>query len=281
MVRSRNGKLSKLVVAEAERQLDNICSSLLVSQEYAGSVEVNIWLDHAEYVAHAADAPEWSGGSYSLRVENGLTMRRIDLTQLDDKGNFATVMIDRVLPHELCHLVVRDFFGDAACPTYLNEGLAMLAEPEADNQRVMLAGTALAGKGRVPLAQLLVQQTKFQAGAADALVFYAESYSLLLFLHGRLSQQQFRDVLSHVKAGCPLHEALQRVLCKHQRGVAGVDRGCLDRPGHRAAGSAHAQQQRRHGQPLALNPPLALPDAHSCAILTLISGPHILRAGQS
>jgi hypothetical protein len=209
VVRARNAKLAKLVAAEAEASLEHICRVILAGQEYPHGVDIYVWTDRRDYLAHASDAPEWSGGSFSMTARDGAVTRRIDLTQRDERGRFAIIMFDRVLPHELCHLVIKEYFGDAACPLFLSEGLAMLAEAEADNERVILAGTALAGKGKVPLDDLVVRQRN---DAGDPAVFYAESFSFAEFLRHRMTERQFREFLEHVKSGCPVSDSLQRAM---------------------------------------------------------------------
>ncbi len=210
VVRARNPHLAKYLLAQAERFLTRIRTAILPGQEYAHQVDIYVWPDRTAFLANAKDAPEWSGGSFAIHVDSGSVQRRIDLTQLDADGRFDRVMVDRVLPHEMCHLVAHEFFGEAGCPLFLDEGLAMLAESEADVDRTVLAGTALAGEGKIPLQDLLVLNP--MDIQADPRLFYAESFSFLEFLRARLSDPQFKDMLHHVKHGCSVSDALQRAL---------------------------------------------------------------------
>jgi hypothetical protein len=209
VVRARNARLAKLLAAEAETSLERICRVILAGQEYPHGVDIYVWTDRKDYLAHAADAPEWSGGSFAIRVRDGVVSRRIDLTQRDEQGRFAVIMFDRVLPHELCHLVVKEFFGDAACPLFLNEGLAMLAESEPDAERLVLAGAALASKVKIALEDLLIRQ---RDNMGEPPVFYSESFSFIQFLRERMTERQFHEFLDHLKGGCPVADALQRAL---------------------------------------------------------------------
>ena len=208
-VRTRNAKLTKLISQEAEKALRRICNIILAGQDYPHVVDIYVWPDHKEFLANATDAPEWAGGSFTFSVSKGVVTRRLDLTQRDKDGQLAAVMLDRVLPHEMCHLVVREFFGDAACPLMLKEGLAMMAEPEVNTKRILLAGQAIMGQKNIPLDKLL---TLHRAGLMNPLVFYAESYSFVSFLHDRMTRQQFKALLEHVKGGCTISDAIQRAL---------------------------------------------------------------------
>ena len=208
VVQAHNAAVAKLVADEGEQALSRICGDIL-PQEYPHTVEVFVWADHKDYLANAPNAPEWSGGSFSIDVRNGVIYRRIDLTQLDEQRKFSTVMLDRVLPHEMCHLVLKEYFGDAACPLFLNEGLAMLAESGLHTQRLILAGAALAGDEKIPLEKLLVAARPDHNHEG---VFYAEALSFTEFLHSRLTRQQFKTFLAAVKDDCAVADALQRAL---------------------------------------------------------------------
>ena len=211
VVRAYNSPLAKLVAAEAETALERICRSVLSGRAYPHSVSIYVWPDADEYGKHAVSAPEWSGGNFSLRQdESGELVRRIDLTQLDPRGHFDTTMLDRVLPHEMCHLVLAEFFGDAPCPLAINEGLAMLAEAEVDNTRVRLAAAALTSEKGIPLRKLLLKQ---DCTGPDRAVFYAEAFSLMEYLRSHITQPQLFEMLSHIRTGLSFEEALQRALC--------------------------------------------------------------------
>ncbi len=244
VVRARNPELAKLVAGEAEVALDRICHVILAGQDYPHTVTIRIWADHDSYRAHATDAPEWSGGSFRLISNDGILNRRIDLTQRNVEGEFATIMVDRVLPHEMCHLVLQEFFGDATCPLFLNEGLAMMAESSADTGRVELAGKTVAGRARTSLEALLVAR---RYNMDEPRSFYAMSFSFVEFLHGRMTPRQFREFLLHVKGGCTVADALQRSLYLPARD------GFL--PAVASAWEDHAVEQSQFVEALALTDP--------------------------
>jgi hypothetical protein len=210
VVRARNAQLARLVALEAEASLARICGSLLGGQEFPHSVDIYIWPTRQEFLRHAQDAAEWAGGSFSVRMEEGLAVRRIDLTQRDGDGRFWGEMLDRVLPHELCHLVLREYFGDAPNPLALNEGLAMIAEQGTHHDRVMQAGMLAARDGAMSLDELL-ELDRHEVG--DPSLFYAQSFSFVQFLHSRLSPGQVRQLLDDVRGGCTVADALTRALC--------------------------------------------------------------------
>ena len=208
-IRTRNATLTRLLAVEAEAFLERIRSLLLGPRAYPHKVDLYVWVNREDFLAHAEAASQWSGAAFSFCVKDGVAVRRIDLTQLDESGRFAIAMLDRTLPHELCHLLLREYFGDAPYPLFLNEGLAMMAEWQVDNGRLLLAAAALAGEAKIPLQALVAYQ---RADLANPAVFYAEAFSFTEFLHGSLTSGQFRAFLEQVKNGCGVIEALQRAL---------------------------------------------------------------------
>ncbi len=220
VVRAWNPELARLIAERAERALSRICGVILAGQEYPHKVDIYVWTDRREYLSHARDAPEWSGANFSFRQELDGVVRRIDLTQKNKSGKFDPVMLDRVLPHEMCHLVLREYFGDSPCPLFLEEGLAMMAESQIDNERLVLAGTVLNGEDGIPLARLA---TTGRADITDPSVFYAEALSFTEYLHNKLTRRQFRQFLQHVRDGCTVTDAIQRALyVPHKEQFAGA-----------------------------------------------------------
>ncbi|MCE5278969.1 MAG: hypothetical protein ABFD92_19270 [Planctomycetaceae bacterium] len=208
-VHARNADLAALIADLAEASLRRICGDLL-PHEYPHVVDINVWVDKNDYAANAPGAPEWSGGRFSLTTAGGVVTRRIDLTQLNEDRTLSTVTIDRVLPHETCHLVLKEYFGDAPCPLFLNEGLAMLAEPVVDNDRLLLAAAALSDDDGISMDKLLLMD---QSDMEHRGTFYAQSLSLTQFLHSRLGREQFSAFLDNLKEGCTVADALERTLC--------------------------------------------------------------------
>ncbi|MFP3937718.1 MAG: peptidase MA family metallohydrolase [Phycisphaerae bacterium] len=209
VVRAHNARLARLVARRAEQSLRGICGVLLGGQAWPHTVDIHVWADREHFRRHAEDAPDYSGGNFTIRYGPEGIVRRIDLTQLDEEANFEAVMIDRVLPHELSHLVLHEFFGESHCPLFLDEGLAMLAEAEADDNRIVLAGAALAAGRHIPMPQLFLTTRE---DLDDPAVFYAQAFSFVEYLRGRMSRGQFRRFLENVKSGSPFAEAVQRAL---------------------------------------------------------------------
>ena len=128
---------------------------------------------------------------------------------MDAEGRFQPRLLSVVLPHELCHVVVTEYFGDREPPLWLNEGLAMLAE-DVDplwRQRPLLGPLQ---EGSVRSWQWLL--TRQEVRREDASLFYAQAASVTRFLMERLEASQLQTLLSELKGGQDSASALGRAV---------------------------------------------------------------------
>ena len=85
-----------------------------------------------------------------------------------------------ILPHEVTHVVVADLFTDQQIPRWADEGIAVLAEPESEqNLRAADLRESLSSGQVFDLRQLMSIETP---DAKDWSLYYAQSVSLTRFL---------------------------------------------------------------------------------------------------
>jgi tetratricopeptide (TPR) repeat protein len=97
-------------------------------------------------------------------------------------------MLDTVLPHELTHVIHREYAReDTPLPLWLLEGLACANEFTGKDQRFGLARSALATGKFIPLSHLTAFRS-YPRGEAVAL-FYAESLALVEFILDRFGHE--------------------------------------------------------------------------------------------
>lgn len=137
------------------------------------------------YVAAVGRGSERTVGSSLVKVINGrIATRHIDLL------GAGTNYLSAALPHELTHVVLRDRFTSSVVPRWADEGMAMLADTVAKQERHAW-----------DLKQALASGTTFRAAELLAVddypasnrfgVFYSESVSLTRFLVSRTGPEQF------------------------------------------------------------------------------------------
>ncbi|MDO8688169.1 MAG: peptidase MA family metallohydrolase, partial [Dehalococcoidales bacterium] len=143
---------------------------------------------------------EWTGGS--AFTEFGIITIGIDTNNLD-WGKLA-------LAHELTHLVVHQmtFNPYIDLPTWLDEGLAMYNEGVLGASFVGTLQRALSANSLISVRSLA---SPFSANTNEALLAYAQSYSLIEFLVTNYGQSNMLGLLSAFKEGSSYDNALARV----------------------------------------------------------------------
>lgn len=143
---------------------------------------------------------EWTGGS--AFTEFGIITIGIDTDNLD--------WGKRALAHELTHLVVHQmtFNPYIGLPTWLDEGLAMYNEGALDASLVGSLQRALDANSLITVRSL---SSPFSANTNEALLSYAQSYSLIEFLVTTYGQSKMLELLSAFKEGSSYDNALTRV----------------------------------------------------------------------
>jgi hypothetical protein len=168
--------------------------------KWLGEASLDAWQPRCEiflfgskrsYVATVGPGGEHTvGSSLVTAAKNRITSRRIDL--LGDQTEFLAA----ALPHELTHVILRDRFVSTPPPRWADEGMAMLADTEAKQERHhkdLL--DALASGKTFRAANLLAMEDYPPAERVGA--FYGESIALTKFLVERTTPQQFVQFVAH------------------------------------------------------------------------------------
>ncbi len=116
----------------------------------------------------------------------------------------------RAIAHELAHLVIHQVtlnpYGDL--PTWLNEGLAMYAEGPLEPDLVALLNEAATENKLISVRSL---SSPFSAHAEEAVLSYAQSYSLVDFLISAYGPDKMLELLNTFREGSSYDGALNRV----------------------------------------------------------------------
>ncbi len=172
--------------------------------------------DRQAYLRAVGRGGERTAGSSSVDVLDGrVTRRRIDLLGGD---GFLTA----ALPHELTHVVLRDRFPEAQLPTWADEGMAILADSVAKQERhrrdldeALHLGTPL----RVVTLLSLADYPRADLFGA----FYGQSIALTEFLISRKTPQWFVEFIE-----CASRRGYDAALREYYDidGVAALERCC-------------------------------------------------------
>ena len=145
----------------------------------------------------------------------------------------------RAIAHELAHLVIHQMtlnpYGDL--PTWLDEGLAMYAEGGVTLEYVAYLNKAIAEDSLISVRSL---SSPFSAYAEEAVLSYAQSYSLVEFLISNYGQSKMLELLNTFRQGSTYDGALEQVYGFDMDGLDALWRDYINAPA-RSAGKAGVQ----------------------------------------
>lgn len=158
--------------------------------------QIYLYPDRHAY-QQATGAPAWSGGFVTYR-------QRLMYSYMG-----AASFLEQTLPHELAHILFREFVGldNPRIPRWLDEGVAQYAE---DGRRATAWGTMqqwLAQDLYIPLTQLQTLPLG-HASSGAVHVFYTQAATLVHFFIAVYGPRRFLDLCSNLRDGYPIERAL-------------------------------------------------------------------------
>jgi hypothetical protein len=145
----------------------------------------------------ATRAPAWSGGMVRYR-------ERMIYSFLG-----APAFLDKTLPHELAHILFREFVGfdNARVPRWLDEGIAQFVEIGRREESLEVMRQGVAEGVYLSLSQLQQLPVSHAPGSV-ARVFYAQAVTLVHFFLQQYGGRRFLDFCSNLRDGHSLERAL-------------------------------------------------------------------------
>jgi hypothetical protein len=151
-----------------------------------------------EQFLRATHAPEWAEGQavYSRR----------EIASYQGCSSF----INAVLPHELAHLILRDFIGFGNdIPLWLNEGIAQREETLGDDSMQRLTCALFVQSRLIPLVRLSAMTLAEVDASKRTMDFYAQSATLVSYLIDTHGRDEFRQLCGHIKDRKSFDDALK------------------------------------------------------------------------
>lgn len=139
--------------------------------------------------------PDWSGGLYDGKI-------RIPLGGIQEMNDH----LKSVLYHEYTHVAVQEI-THGNCPTWLNEGLAVLQEKKVYNQQ--FAALEKGGKASPPLDIKSLEGDFTRMGNQTAALAYNQSYSLVNFMVTAYGWPKVNELLQKLGTGMKISEAMK------------------------------------------------------------------------
>lgn len=144
-----------------------------------------------------ADGPEWSGGVYDGKI-------RLPIRGLRE----ITPQVRAILFHEYTHVVIREL-TKGNCPTWLNEGLAMLEE------RQESAPTALKVAMGAPISLPVLEGSFLSLGPKEAAQAYRQSFTMVDYLVSTYGWHKVREILVNLGKGMKMDEAVSKAFADY------------------------------------------------------------------
>jgi hypothetical protein len=221
------------VLFEAEKFYQRIAVEL----EYARNsefwtwdkrVKIYIYCDRDAYLK-SGNYPAWSEGMADYQKKSILSFA-------GSKG-----FIDSILPHEIAHLVFRDFIGlRGSIPLWLDEGVAQWAEEKKQPQmkalvKIMFLKDSLltlddmmkldirtiVHKNNVYIRPTITRQgdkgVLFLTGDALVNTYYLEAASLVSFMINKFGTMEFANFCRVLRDGKSVEESIKNVYYTHIR----------------------------------------------------------------
>lgn len=197
-------KFADAVLRHAEADYDEIARSLGYSRRdqfwlWDNRCQIDLYETREAYQS-ASGETAWSNG-YAIPKTR---------TIVSYQG--SQEFLDSVLPHELAHLILKDFVGNAdrAVPLWLDEGLAMAQEKKKRDYFDQIVHEMITKKKWIPF-KMLAQIRSVQSFSTDeAALFYAQAQSLVRFLLEANSSGRFVQLCRNLRDGHSFEEALRK-----------------------------------------------------------------------
>lgn len=195
---------SQEVLTRAERYYDRIASDLGYSRydnfwQWDNRAKIYIYRDHAEFLAATGKKP-WIHG-------RAIYDKRVIMSYRQGQG-----FLDELLPHELAHLIFRDFVGfKGEVPLWMDEGVAQWEEAERRTWAINFVKELIRNGEYIPLAEL----TRIGSGSEDDVALssklYAQAVTLVGYLIEKYGPTKFALLCRQLRDGKSIDEALSFV----------------------------------------------------------------------
>ena len=120
--------------------------------------------------------------------------------------------LERVLPHEITHLMFRDFVGMRdSVPIWLDEGVALSQEMNRRKDLFALIAVAVQKNALIPLNVVVQVKTENAIHPKAVALFYAEATGVVEYLMDTFGRDKFIEFCKSLRDGYGMDESLRRV----------------------------------------------------------------------
>ena len=212
----QDGAAAKEVLRKSEFCYNKVASDLgyaRYSNFWQWDKRVKIYL-HAslEDFQKATGQPQWSHGMASYFDKT--------IHSFETNDHF----LNGVLPHEITHLIFRDFVGlKSQVPLWMDEGVAQWEEDEKRQQALQVMPKMVATGDTYTLETLTTMDVRRETVPAAVGMFYLQSISVIDFLITKYGPSAFTVFCRELRDGKPFEVALRSAYPSTVRSVEELD----------------------------------------------------------
>ena len=189
------------VLTQAERYYQGIASDLGYSRydnfwQWENRAKIYIYRNHEEFLKATGKKP-WIHGTAFYNKREIVSYK------------WGQGFLDVLLPHELCHLIFRDFVGfKGEVPLWLDEGVAQWEEAGRRKWAIGTVKTLIEKKAYMPLGELMRIGSDSENDPVLSAKLYSQAATLVGFLMEKYGQSRFVSFCRELRDGKSVDEAL-------------------------------------------------------------------------
>jgi len=208
---------AKEALREAERYYDKIASDLGYSRydkfwQWEDRVKIYIYRTQEEF-HRSTGAIEWATGMVNYDKKEIASYRRNER------------FLDSLLPHELAHLIFRDFVGfEGDIPLWIDEGVAQWEEKFKREGAIGIVKGLIKEGNFISIAELTRMDIRQNRDATLVRNFYAQAATIIGYLIERYGGSKFTLFCRQLRDGKSVDKALSFVYANSIRNVDELER---------------------------------------------------------
>ena len=200
------------VLARAEKYYDKIASDLGYSRydnfwQWENRVKIYIYRNRDEF-SSSIGSEKWIGGIARYNEKEIISYR------------WSEGFLDSLLPHELTHLIFRDFVGfKGKIPLWMDEGVAEWEEEPVKDEAMAITRKLVSEGSFIPLADLMQMDTIRKDDYNLLRKFYTQAVSLVDYLIKEYGGSKFTLFCRQLRDGKSIDAALSFTYTDSIRGT--------------------------------------------------------------
>jgi len=203
-----NKKFAGEVLSHAEKYYDKIAADLGYSRydnfwRWDNRAKIYLYRTHEDFILATGKNP-WIYGTVKYYEKEIISYE------------WSAGLLDLLLPHEIAHLIFRDFVGfpdgdERGIPLWLDEGVAQWEEEERRKDSIETVKKLIREKSYIPIAELMDLDVRTKSDRALSNKFYAQAVTLVGYMIKEYGPSKFNLFCRQLRDGKSVNAALSFV----------------------------------------------------------------------